>query len=55
MEPGKALKLARTLTELDVKRDRLLEELLRTAGKDAYELLRLVQNGELRQMKRQSP
>ncbi|MGD6817461.1 hypothetical protein [Metabacillus sp. 84] len=54
MERGKAIKLAQTLVELDLKRDLLLEELLRTAGKDTYELLRFVQNGQIKR-NRQSP
>nr|WP_231889955.1 MULTISPECIES: hypothetical protein [Bacillaceae] len=55
MEPGKALKLAHKLIELDLKRDQLLEELLRTAGKDTYELLRFVQNGQIKKIRRQTP
>ncbi|WP_164502884.1 hypothetical protein [Metabacillus mangrovi] len=44
MDRGKAFLLAQRLIEMDVKRDLLLEEFLKTAGKDAGELLRLVQN-----------
>ncbi|MED1067391.1 hypothetical protein [Bacillus paralicheniformis] len=42
MKEHKAVSLAKEIVALDIKRDELLENL---AGKDAFPLLRAVQNG----------
>jgi hypothetical protein len=39
-----AIELAKKIVELDIKRDMIWEQLASLAGKEAYELLRYVQN-----------
>ncbi|AGN35938.1 hypothetical protein OIO07_06640 [Bacillus paralicheniformis] len=45
MKEHKAVSLAKEIVALDIKRDELLETLMNLAGKDAFPLLRAVQNG----------
>ncbi len=45
MKEHKAISLAKEIVALDNKRDELLETLMKLAGKDAFPLLRAVQNG----------
>lgn len=44
MERMKEMELAREIIQLDVKRDRLFEELMILIGGNAYEFLRRIQN-----------
>lgn len=44
MKEHKAVSLAKEIVALDIKRDELLETLMKLAGNDAFPLLRAVQN-----------
>lgn len=44
MESGNGLELAQLIVMIDLFRDELYEELLKSHGNDAFELLRTAQN-----------
>ncbi|MGE6631114.1 hypothetical protein [Bacillus sp. NPDC077027] len=48
MDQAQIIRMAKEITALDVKREEMMEHFMKAAGKEAYVLLRAVQNEVLK-------